>query len=301
MRLKPVLFFLMLGLACTWALAPVSADDNAREEQAIRQAAKEYEAALAKGDRQALADFWTEDGEYFDELGESHPASELVAEAGQAGRPGASAELRRSVSKIRFLTPDVALEDGVSEIELPGESDAAPVRGHYHATWIKQNGRWRLASLCEVPIARSTAPSLDALGWMVGVWTADDAGVNLEVSVRWNATGTFLLRDLKATKDGAVVFRSTQRIGRDPATDKLTSWSFDTDGGHGEATWTKEGDSWVAKSCGVLPDGRLTSGTVVIEYNGKNSFTYKTLAATVSGEHVADQQVRFSRKSGTGQ
>ncbi len=295
MRLNPMSCVVMLALAWMWSPAAATAEDHAHEERAIRQAAKDYQAALGKGDRQALAEFWTADGEYFNALGVSHPASELLDEAEVAVRPDAMAGPRRPSSKIRFLTPEVALEDGVSEFDASDGSAPAHVGGQYHATWVKQDGRWRLASLCEVPTAPPTAASLEQLGWLVGVWTADDAGVKLEVSVRWNATGTFLLRDMKAIKGDSVVFRSTQRIGRDPSNDELVSWSFDSDGGHGEAIWARQGNVWIAKSTGVLPDGQPTSGTVVIEYDGGDSFTYKTLAAKVSGKPVPDQQVRFSR------
>ncbi len=286
----------VLGLIWMGFLRPVAAQDRAADEQAIRSAARDYRTALAKGDRQALSAFWTDDGTFIDELGQPHPASELFVEAAQVGAQPAPVDAADASSTIRFLTSEVALEDGVSEFESPADPTAPRVRGHYHATWVKRDGRWRLASLCEVPIAPGASPDLADLGWMVGAWTAEDAGVNLDVSVRWNATGTYLLRDLKASHNGEAVFRSTMRIGRDALTDNLTSWSFDTDGGRGEATWTKEGDSWIAHATGVLSDGRRTSGTTVISPHGKDSFSWKTLAATVSGEPVPDQEVRFTRR-----
>lgn len=290
-----------VGLALVWAPLPAASDEPSQDESAVRKAARDYAAALASGDRDAVAEFWTEDGQYFDQSGQPHPASELIAEAVSPRQAAAAADTPRSSSTIRFLTPEVALEDGVSEVSLPAATGHSPIRGQYHATWVKRDGRWRLASLCEAPIIPDVASTLEELGWMVGEWTADDAGVNLHVSVRWNATGTFLLRDLKATNNDNVVFRSTQRIGRDPATDKLTSWSFDSDGGRGEATWTRQENSWIAQGSGVLPNGQPTSGTVVVDYESNDAFIYKTLAAMVDGTPVADHTVRFSRKSDTRQ
>ncbi|MEX2115006.1 MAG: SgcJ/EcaC family oxidoreductase [Pirellulales bacterium] len=285
-----------LGLICASLLSPAIAQDRAAEEQAIRAAAKDYQAALAKGNRETLARSWTDDGTFIDELGHLHPASELIAEAAQAGARPAEPGSVRSTSAIRFLTDDVALEDGVSESVSPGNESDQRTNGHYHATWVKRDGRWRLASLCEVPIAQDASPNLAELGWMVGAWTADQAGVSIEVAIRWNATGTYLLRDLKATHDGQAVFRSTMRIGRDPLSNKLTSWSFDSDGGRGDATWTRQGDSWVGQGTGVLPDGQQTSGTTVITPLGKDSLSWKTLAATIGGAPVPDQEVRFIRQ-----
>ena len=132
---------------------------------------------------------------------------------------------------------------------------------------------------------------------MVGAWTADSGGAKLEVNVQWNATGTFLLRDIKVIDDGKVVLRGSQRIGWDPLTRKLKSWSFDSDGGYDEATWTKDGDSWVGQATGVLPDGRQSSATTVITFDGKDSYARQVLAGRVQGEPTPDQEVRFTRQA----
>ena len=92
--------------------------------------------------------------------------------------------------------------------------------------------------------------------------------------------------------------RGTQRVGADPLQRQLKSWSFDSDGGHTEAVWTKDGDSWVEQASGVLPDGRTATSTVVITRDGANSYTRKTLAARVAGQPIADQELRFTRQTG---
>lgn len=272
------------------------ADGRKQDEEAIRAVAKNYLAALAKGDSKALAEYWTTDGYYIDELGSSKPASELVAEVAQSAGKRAPVP-KTTASKIRFLSADVAVEDGASEVAPPEGSGIPVVRGHYHATWVKQDGRWRLASLCEIAAAPSGDARLADLEWMVGTWTAESGGAHLELVVQWNAGGTFLLRDLKAIQDGAVVFRGSQRVGWDPRAQKLRSWSFDSDGGFGESTWTKDRDAWIGQGTGVLPDGRQTSATTVIKSDGKDSFTRKVVAARVEGEPAPDQEVRFTRRA----
>ena len=189
----------------------------------------------------------------------------------------------------------MALEEGTSEIVDPDAQDQPPVRGHFHVVWVKQDGRWRMASLCEIPNESSAEPQLAELGWMIGRWVADSGSVKLDTTTRWNATGTFLLRDITATQDGKVLLRGSQRLGVDPLTRTLKSWSFDSDGGHSESTWTKDGDSWVGQSVGVLPDGRQTSDTTIVTFDGKDTYTRKSLAGRVQGEPIADQEVRFTR------
>jgi len=290
----------LMVLVTALVALPASAEDagaRKQDEQAIRATAKAYLATLAKGDPKALAEYWTADGYFIDELGNAKPASELAAEAKQTIGQGPKPESKATVSKIHFLTADVAIEDGTSEVALPDAKGVLPVRGHFHATWVKQDRRWRLASLCEIPIASPADQRLADLDWMVGTWTADSGGVTLEVIVQWNATGTFLLRDMKAIDDGKVVLRGSQRIGWDPLTRKLKSWSFDSDGGYGEATWTRDGDSWVGQATDVLSDGRQSSATTVITFDGKDIFTRKVLAGRVEGEPTPDQEVRFTRRA----
>jgi uncharacterized protein (TIGR02246 family) len=275
------------------------ADDatRQRDEQAIRTTAKAYMAALANGDPKAISEYWTTDGDFIDDLGNAHPASELAAEVKPTAGQGPQAGAKVAPSRIRFLTDDVAIEDGESDVESPDAKAAPSVRGHFHAVWVKQSGRWRLASLCEIPIGSAADPRLADLGWMVGDWTAESGGARLEVHLQWNATGTFLLRDSKAVADGKVVLRGSQRIGWDPLTRKLKSWGFDSDGGYDEATWTNEGNSWVGQSTGVLPDGRQSSATTVITFDGKDSYVRKVLAGRIQGEPLPDQEVRFTRQA----
>jgi uncharacterized protein (TIGR02246 family) len=292
-----------VALCCGVLAAPTAAfgqeaTERKADEEAIRTAAKDYLAALATGDPKVLSEFWTADGDFVDGAGQEHPAAELVAEAAAAAGRGAKPEVKLTASKVRFLTDDVAIEDGTSEVTPPGAKGAPPLRGRFHAIWVKQSGRWKLASLREVPIEPPTGGRLSDLGWMVGTWKAEQGNSTLEVDVRWNPTGTYLLRDLKAVHDGRVVFQGQQRVGWDPLTRKLKSWSFDSDGGYGEATWVKDGDTWVGQATAVLPDGRQTSGTTVLTFDGRDTLTRKSLAGRVDGNPVPDQEVVFKRQSG---
>jgi hypothetical protein len=100
------------------------------------------------------------------------------------------------------------------------------------------------------------------------------------VSVRWNATRTFLLRDMKITGDAAAGPSTTdagdglpamhiaQRIGWDPLSRQIVSWSFGSDGSHGEAAWTRDDDTWIARTMAVMPDGTQTSSLNIYSYDG---------------------------------
>ncbi len=271
------------------------ATDRPEDRRAIRAAAKEYLGALARGDAKRLAEYWTSDGDFVDALGQTHPASELIAEASQPLGADQRPEVKLVDNGIRFLTADVAIEDGTSEVSHAG--GRSPSRGRFSAVWVKKEGRWRLASLRESRIDPVARPAVLAdLAWMLGEWSAESEETTLEVSARWNATETFLLRDLKVMRGGQIAFQASQRIGWDPVAHTIKSWIFDSDGGYGEATWTRDGDSWEIQSSGVLPDGRQTSATNLIEYNGKSGFSWKTVAATIGGQPGPSLDVQFTRK-----
>jgi len=281
-------------MACA-ACSPALAADRAADEAEIRRTAKDYLAALARGDRQALAGFWTADGDIMDESGRVITAAEATANV-PAAVPNGAAPLgpvvELSNTRIRFLTADVALEDGTSRL-----AGAAGPEGRFSAVWVKQQGKWRLASLREARIAAPSIPErLSDLDWLEGNWQGTTADGLVEITAAWNPTHTFLLRDINLVRDGQVVFHGAQRIGWDPITRSIRSWVFDTDGGHGEGVWSKSGDGWVVEATGVLGDGRQTRSTTLYEPRDKDHFLWKTIAARSDGQPVADRNIEMIRK-----
>lgn len=270
--------------------------NRSEDEQAIRAAAKQYVEALDRGDAKQLAESWTADGDYIDEQGISHPANELVVEAARSAGQGQHPQVKLIESSIRFLTDDVAIEDGTSEVSRPGTA-GPPSRGRFSVIWVKQDGHWRLASLREVRVGRAPKLArLKDLDWMVGQWTAGSEDTTLEVSARWNTTETFLLRNLTVRRSGKVVFSVAQRIGWDPLEHKLKSWVFDSDGGYGEGTWSTEGDTWMVQTSGVLPDGRQVTAVHQFLRDGPDRFTWKSIDRNIDGERKGDAELLFSRK-----
>ena len=75
-----------------------------------------------------------------------------------------------------------------------------------------------------------------------------------------------------------------QIIGWDPVAKAIRSWTFDSDGGFAEATWTFKKDRWFIRNKGVLADGRKASMLNVIKPVDQNSFTWQTVERTAGGE-----------------
>ena len=299
MRCYPQWFFVVLtGLML--ASRPATGAEPAgrqQDEQAIRHAAQEYLAALESGDAKALSAAWTADGDFVDELGRSYPARELIEHEAKLERKGPRPATKVVANTIRFLTPDVAIEDGRTEVTHSAAQEATPLNGRFTAIWVRQEGKWRLASLREARLEIvPDAGDLADLDWLVGDWTATGRDAAIDISAHWNETHTFLLRELSVIRDGKVAFSATQRIGRDPLTGKIRSWLFDSDGGYGEGLWTKKGKSWVVQATGALPDGKRTLSTNVFAPAGPDGISWKTSGARVGDEPRPDLDLKLTRK-----
>ncbi len=252
--------------------------DRSAAEQAIRETTRNYLAALERGDTKALGGFWTADGDFVDVHGRKFPARDFIGteEGEKAPRP----RVKVINSSIRFLTGDVAVEDGTTELLEP-DGRPSPARGRFTAIWKQEDGHWRLASLRE---ARgevvSTPADLAKLDWMVGNWEAQHGENTMDVSAHWNANHTFLEREFKIIKQGKPVFSGSQRIGFDPTAGRIRSWTFDADGGFGDQLWTPTSDGWIVSGVGVLPDGRRIASTNVFAPEGKDRINWKSYRAT---------------------
>lgn len=129
--------------------------------------------------------------------------------------------------------------------------------------------------------------TLDDLAWMVGDWTVEQTGEqpalheepppHITVHVRWSPSRAFLIREMTIRRDDTQVAHYTQRIGHDARTHALRSWLFDDQGSHGEAAWAKRGDTLVARSTTVLPDGREVSARTEYRHDGDDRCTWESL------------------------
>jgi len=302
------------ALAIAAVMPATGRADVAADTKAIQDAGQAYKIALERGDGKALAALWTPDGDIVDAVGNVMKGRDTVsvlepAAEGDAkpGRP----EIAVRETKLRFIDADVALEDGTVEVVPPGRT--APLHGRFSATWVRHEGNWKLAALREARGDEASGDeTLASLEWMVGDWTvvedvtAGKPAANkpkIEISTRWNPTRTFLIRDMKITPPGATAdagIQVTQRIGWDPLSKSIRSWVFSSDGGHGEAVWSRDDGSWVARTTAVLPDGSQTSSLNIYSYDGKDKCVWRSLPTHVGGEHMPQVKITLVRKPGTG-
>ena len=301
---------------------------RAQDDAEIRAAIRLYKEAFDRGDGSALAALWTADGDIVDDEGRVLNGREVVGRITPATDDAARPLVQIRETSLRFLTADVVLEDGTVDVTPPGGT--VPLKGWFAATWIRQADGWKLAGVRESQIASPRdRPQLADLEWMVGDWTVVEDQPNrepaaapqpsapndrpaIDVSVRWNATRTFLLRDMKisgrpptntsggesvaASGDGLPAMHITQRIGWDPLSRQIVSWVFGSDGSHGEATWTRDDNTWIARTMAVMPDGTQTSALNIYVYDGSDRCTWRSVPTHVGGEHAPHVTMTMIRK-----
>jgi uncharacterized protein (TIGR02246 family) len=290
---------LVLVWACPMAMAKGPAG-QANDEAAVRAAVAAYVAAYNRGDAKAVAAFWSDNGLWISPDGQRvQGRAAIEKELAAMFTEGKGLHIEVLDSSIRFLTADVAVEEGKVRVTKPGE---APTESTYIALQVKQAGQWKLDSVreTEVPAAQEPASPLAELDWLVGDWIDQSPDATIATSVAWMKNKTFLHYTFTVSAPGADDLEGTQIIGWDPEAGQIRSWMFDSDGGFGEGTWSKKGNHWIVKLHHVLADGRKASSTNVYTPVDHNTFTWKSIGREVAGEFLPNiAEVKVVRKAAT--
>jgi uncharacterized protein (TIGR02246 family) len=269
--------------------ASSSAAVGTADEQAIRQSAAAFAAAFNRHDAKAVAQMWTADGEYVDEVGQRFQGRAAIEkEYADFFTTHPEVKLRIGVDSVRLLSPTTAIEDGHAVLEpMP---DGHPAMGRYTAVDVKQrDGSWLAASVrdsrVELPPANGR---LRELAWLVGDWVAEHAGTRAAVTSRWGPAGNFIERQFEVTRDGKATSASTEIIAWDPATQQIRSWTFSSDGGRAEGTWVPQDKVWVVAHSGVMADGTPTAATDLWTHLLGDAIGWRSVQRSAGGTPVKD-------------
>lgn len=277
------------------AVATCAAESDVdRDTAAVRAAGKKYVAALRRGDSEAMRKMWTREGDYIDASGQSYSIRKLLSQDEKSSAKGDAAEVKSKDSTIRFITPDVAIEDGTTGERA--SSNGESISGRFTAVWVKRDGDWLLDSLRESEVVAPAAKDrLQELEWLVGEWIGKtDDGVIL-VSSHFKDDGRYIVREFIDRGNDHATATATQRIGWDAETGKIKCWTFDSQGGVGEGTWQRDGNRWVVEMADVLSNGEKTTVSAVYIPSGDGRFVWESGGAKLEGESVPPRRVEFKR------
>jgi len=271
------------------AQAPAS---RTKDETAVRQAGKDYLAAIEKRDAKAAADFWTADGTYTDESGRSVKVRELLEKSSDQAGGSASRPVDPN-AKVRFVADGVAIEEG--EVDSQAGDGLTAAKDRYTALWVRDNGRWKLDHVNETRIeAAASSPPLASLNVFAGEWSGESNKITIRVSAKWDANKKFLHRDI-TMNGGKAALVGRQEIGWDPLSQQIRSWMFSDDGSYSEGLWSMEGNLWMVLATRVLPDGKISKATQVYRFPDKNTVVWKSIRGTVDGQPTDDFEVVLKR------
>ncbi len=288
------LFALALAIAALGNI-DIAADDSAKKpgssdsstnthEQAIRNSARMFTDAFNKRDAEAIAGQFIEEAEYVGEDGEVIAGrADIAAEFVAVFENSPELTIETVIESIRFYGKVVAVEKGTTRVtRAKGEQ---PAEGGYTVVHVNTDKGWKIARVREVKRAPQTNyHRLKELEWMVGDWIDEGEDSVIVTSCNWSKNKNYLLRTFKVRTSGEDTIEGTTRIGWDPLTNKIKSWTFDTEGGYAEGLWTNDGDRWIVKTTGVLRDGQTASATNVFTYIDSSTCTWQSVDRTVGGE-----------------
>ncbi len=273
--------FVLATLSTVWLAANVVAADEVQ----IGNSLNEFVAAFNEKNAEKLAACWTETATHTDrETGErTEGRAAIQADFTKVFTAQPGIKLSASMTRAKMVTADVAQVEGQTTV-IGG--DGVPVESVFSAIMTRSGEKWLFDSIEETtaPIPATPADALQQLEWLIGEWTDESGDVKVRTTFRWSANRAFLLRSFVAESADGNVLEGTQVIGWDANLLQIRSWTFNSDGSFGSSSWSKNENSWMAKSSQTSANGDVSSGTYVLEQVDENSFTLQLIGHEINGE-----------------
>lgn len=261
---------------------------NTEDLNAIRASADAFSKAYAARDADAIAALFDANADYIDEEGTTVRGRDAIkADYVAVFADGIERAIQINVKSVRLITPDVAVEDG--EFEITPEPPGPPCDRKYSAVHVKREGKWMISTIRDTRLNKpSHYEHLKELEWMIGDWIDESPDSLVETSCQWSDNKNYIIRKYKMKIAGVNLGEGVQRIGWDPANNRIRSWLFDADGGYVDGAWSKDGDRWMIESSGVLSDGTKTAATGVLTKIDNEKFTFAAQDRSQGDQRVSD-------------
>lgn len=200
------------------------------------------------------------------------------------------------VDSIRFLTSDVAVEEGYSTLFPDGETLTRKDR--YTVLHVKKEGKWLMQAVrVQEEETLSAYGELRPLEWLLGEWIDEGSEESVEANFKWDENKSFLLEEFRVVRNGDVVLKGTQRIGWNPQSRQIRSWTFDSAGGFGESSWIQIDEArWICKIKAVRADGTSASATRTLTRAAKDRVLWAATDRLMGSEPLPDLEVTMVRK-----
>jgi uncharacterized protein (TIGR02246 family) len=245
------------------AVRIASQDDK---EKDVRTFLQSVGAAFNRHDAKAVSDSFLPEGELVDDNGNVIRTREAIeAHYAEIFKTNPKSQMKVANETIRLIGDSLAMFDGIAEVK-PSATEAMR-RTRFAAVLSKQGNDWRLASIRDLEDDENDPAvirdKLTAVSFLVGEWVEENGAFRVHTNCQWSEDKQSLVQKFTMSGPNVKNLSGTQRIGWDPGTQKIKSWTHDAQGGHAEALWTSHGANWIVKSTATNSDGDACSMTTV--------------------------------------
>jgi len=260
------------------------------DEAAIRMAVQSYVEAFNKGDAAAVASFWSDDAEYVSPSGDRLKGRKKIeAFLKKFFEENKDLKIEASSSSIRFPSANRAVESGKATVTRPGQT---PEESLYVAEYVKRREMWKLTSVKEEECSVGYEHLKD-LEWLIGEWIDKDENATLDTTYQWSKNKSFITGSFTVYVEGRVDLQGSQIIGWDPVGKTIRSWMFDSQGGFGQATWSRNGNQWIVESSSVLSNGEKASAINIYTHIDNSTFTFQSIGRQIGAELIPNIEEVF--------
>jgi uncharacterized protein (TIGR02246 family) len=262
---------------------PADDKDGRKADRAgIQMQNDSFVKAFQRGDAESVASFWTADGEFTGDDGRVYRGRAAIARAyRELFGTKEKRQLVMEMESLRSPSRDTAIEEGYFKVRV---GDGEPAATRYSILHVREGGKWLMAVVREW---QAEAVSLRDLEWLIGTWVAKRDDAEVQTTYAWLWDKSFLRVEFTIHQQDRDL-KGFQMIGEDATSGGLRSWTFESEGGFGEATWTRDGKKWVLDSTGRLADGKTLAATNLLIPLDADSFIWQTVKRSVNGEEVDD-------------
>jgi uncharacterized protein (TIGR02246 family) len=291
-----LVFTLTLLVASQVVTTPIRADNPPNpEEDVLQKRAEAFVATFNKGDAKSLAAFFTPDADIVDPEGHQTKGRAAIEKLYQGYfNENKGAKLTIHIQSVRVARPDLALEDGLTEVVPP--NGGPPSAARYSVVYGKRDGEWYLESVREaIAVPPTNAEHMQDLAFLVGNWQ-DESGGGSTSSYAWAAQGNFLVNSFDWSMQDVSVAGGVQWIGWDASEKKMKAWSFLFNGGFAEGVWNKDGDRYKISVRATLRDGKKASATNVFTKIDPDHYSFQLVDRMVDGKPLPDDKPMRMRR-----
>jgi uncharacterized protein (TIGR02246 family) len=257
-------------------------DDRKADRAGIQMQREAFLKAFESGDAERVASFWTAEGELVGDDGGVYRGRAAIEKAyRELFSPKVKRRAEIQSESLRFPSKDTAIEEGRFKMRM---GNAEPTTSRYSILHVREGGKWLMAVVRELP---AETVSLRDLEWLIGAWVSKGEDTEVHTTYEWMWDKSFIRVQFTIRQKDRTL-RGFQMIGKDEASGELRSWTFESEGGFGEATWSRDGKKWVLDAAGCLSNGRTLAATNILIPLDQDSFTWQSIKRSIGGEEVDD-------------